>query len=140
MSRRRLLSRRIRWLVTATISYNVLEAVVALTEGSRVSSSALIGFGLDSVIEVSSAADGGSAVIRVTDTGIGVPGSDQKELFNRFFRASNATGRSIPGTGLGLAIVRMIVVTHGGDIGLESREGAGTTVTIRLPLLAEVAA
>jgi signal transduction histidine kinase/HAMP domain-containing protein len=91
-------------------------------------------------IEVSSAADGGSAVIRVTDTGIGVPGSDQKELFNRFFRASNATGRSIPGTGLGLAIVRMIVVTHGGDIGLESREGAGTTVTIRLPLLAEVAA
>jgi divalent metal cation (Fe/Co/Zn/Cd) transporter len=56
MSRRRVLSRRIRWLVTATISYNVLEAVVALSEGSRVSSSALIGFGLDSVIEVSSAA------------------------------------------------------------------------------------
>jgi divalent metal cation (Fe/Co/Zn/Cd) transporter len=56
MSRRRVLSRRIRWLVAATISYNVLEAVVALAEGSRVSSSALIGFGLDSVIEVCSAA------------------------------------------------------------------------------------
>ncbi|WP_454195139.1 cation transporter [Nocardia sp. Marseille-Q1738] len=54
--RRAVLSRRIRWLVAATISYNVIEAVVALTEGARVSSTALIGFGLDSVIEVSSAA------------------------------------------------------------------------------------
>jgi divalent metal cation (Fe/Co/Zn/Cd) transporter len=53
--RRQLLSRRIRWLVAATISYNVIEAVIALTEGTRVSSAALIGFGLDSVIEVSSA-------------------------------------------------------------------------------------
>ncbi len=87
-------------------------------------------------IEVASCADGESAVIRVADTGIGVPGSDQKELFSRFFRASNATGRSIPGTGLGLAIVRMIVVNHGGGIDLESHEGAGTTVTVRLPLLA----
>ncbi|CDO91624.1 hypothetical protein AWC29_11365 [Mycobacterium triplex] len=54
--RRRLLSRRIQFFVAATITYNVLEAVIALTEGARVSSSALIGFGLDSVIEVSSAA------------------------------------------------------------------------------------
>ena len=54
--RRELLSQRIRWFVAATISYNVVEAAVALTEGTRVSSTALIGFGLDSVIEVSSAA------------------------------------------------------------------------------------
>jgi divalent metal cation (Fe/Co/Zn/Cd) transporter len=54
--RRRLLSRRIQLFVTATIAYNVIEAVIALTEGARVSSTALIGFGLDSVIEVSSAA------------------------------------------------------------------------------------
>ncbi|MFI6221187.1 cation transporter [Nocardia salmonicida] len=54
--RKTVLASRIRWLVAATISYNVVEAVVALTEGARVSSSALIGFGLDSVIEVSSAA------------------------------------------------------------------------------------
>lgn len=54
--RRRLLSRRIQLFVAATITYNVIEAVVALTEGARVSSTALIGFGLDSVIEVSSAA------------------------------------------------------------------------------------
>ncbi|MGH3803522.1 MAG: cation transporter [Pseudonocardiaceae bacterium] len=54
--RRQVLGRRIRWFVAATISYNVLEAIIALSEGARVSSTALIGFGLDSVIEVSSAA------------------------------------------------------------------------------------
>lgn len=54
--RRQVLSRRIRLLVAATITYNVIEAIVAVVEGSRVSSTALIGFGLDSVIEVSSAA------------------------------------------------------------------------------------
>ncbi|MGH3713902.1 MAG: cation diffusion facilitator family transporter [Micromonosporaceae bacterium] len=55
-SRRGLLTRRLRWLVAATIAYNVVEAVVALTAGAWASSTALIGFGLDSVIEVSSAA------------------------------------------------------------------------------------
>jgi divalent metal cation (Fe/Co/Zn/Cd) transporter len=54
--RRRVLFRRIRLFVAATITYNVIEAVIALAEGTRVSSAALIGFGLDSVIEVSSAA------------------------------------------------------------------------------------
>lgn len=56
MARRDVLARRIRWLVAATITYNVVEAVIALAEGTRVSSSALIGFGLDSAVEVSSAA------------------------------------------------------------------------------------
>jgi divalent metal cation (Fe/Co/Zn/Cd) transporter len=55
-ARRVVLGRRIRFLVAATISYNVIEAIVALAAGARASSSALIGFGLDSVIEVSSAA------------------------------------------------------------------------------------
>jgi divalent metal cation (Fe/Co/Zn/Cd) transporter len=54
--RRRVLSRRIQFFVAATITYNVVESVIALAEGTRVSSTALIGFGLDSVIEVSSAA------------------------------------------------------------------------------------
>lgn len=54
--RRRVLSSRIRFFVAATITYNVIEAVIALAEGTRVSSAALLGFGLDSVIEVSSAA------------------------------------------------------------------------------------
>lgn len=55
-TRRAALARRIRFLVAATITYNVIEAVVALVEGTRVSSAALIGFGLDSVVEIASAA------------------------------------------------------------------------------------
>ena len=55
-SRRANLVRRVRWLVAATIAYNVIEAIIALTAGTVASSTALIGFGLDSVIEVSSAA------------------------------------------------------------------------------------
>lgn len=54
--RRAVLASRIRWFVAATIGYNVVEALIALSEGTRASSTALIGFGLDSVIEVSSAA------------------------------------------------------------------------------------
>ncbi|GIG26352.1 cation diffusion facilitator family transporter [Cellulomonas denverensis] len=56
MDRRTTLERRIRWIVAATIGYNVVEAVVALTAGQLASSSALIGFGLDSTVEVLSAA------------------------------------------------------------------------------------
>ncbi|MEV7869476.1 cation transporter [Streptomyces sp. NPDC088124] len=55
-ARREVLARRIRLLVAATIAYNVIEAVVALTAGTAASSTALIGFGLDSIVEVSSAA------------------------------------------------------------------------------------
>ena len=54
--RRRLLQRRVRWLVRATIAYNLVEAAIALIAGSRASSAALIGFGLDSLVEVGSAA------------------------------------------------------------------------------------
>jgi divalent metal cation (Fe/Co/Zn/Cd) transporter len=55
-ARRAVLHRRIRWIVAATITYNVVEAVIALTAGRLASSSALVGFGLDSVVEVLSAA------------------------------------------------------------------------------------
>ncbi|PZE81766.1 cation diffusion facilitator family transporter [Curtobacterium sp. MCBD17_032] len=55
-SRRSILQRRIRWIVAATIAYNVVEAVIALAAGTVASSTALIGFGLDSIVEVLSAA------------------------------------------------------------------------------------
>ena len=54
--RRAVLARRVRWFVAATITYNVIEAIVAITAGTLASSTALIGFGLDSIIEVASAA------------------------------------------------------------------------------------
>jgi two-component system phosphate regulon sensor histidine kinase PhoR len=85
-------------------------------------------------VEVDAAAEDRRVVIRVRDTGIGIPEYDQKELFTRFYRASNAVARRIPGTGLGLTIVHTIVTGHGGELTLESSEGGGTTVTVRLPL------
>ena len=71
-------------------------------------------------------------VIEVADTGIGIPARDLDRLFDRFFRASNATDAAIPGTGLGLAIVRAIVEGHGGELLVESVEGEGTTMRVVL--------
>lgn len=88
-------------------------------------------------ISVSTGCDGDLAVVRVSDTGIGIPEGERKELFTRFFRASNAIGESIPGTGLGLAIARTIVASHHGDLQVTSLEGKGTTVTVRIPLLGD---
>ncbi|MGH3421339.1 MAG: sensor histidine kinase, partial [Streptosporangiaceae bacterium] len=79
-------------------------------------------------------ADAAMAVLTVADSGIGIPDNDQKQLFTRFFRASNAVYRSIPGTGLGLAIVRTIVDNHNGELTVVSREGEGTTVSVHFPL------
>jgi PAS domain S-box-containing protein len=73
------------------------------------------------------------ALLTVRDEGPGIPAEDLPRVFERFHRGSNVAGR-IPGTGLGLAGVRSIVEQHGGSISLDSREGAGTTVTVRLPL------
>jgi signal transduction histidine kinase len=75
----------------------------------------------------------GEAELSVSDTGIGIPRSEQAHLFERFFRASSATERGISGTGLGLAIVRAIVEAHGGRIGFESESGRGTTFRVVLP-------
>jgi len=74
----------------------------------------------------------GTAILEVEDYGLGVPAADLPHLFERFHRAGNVGATA--GTGLGLAGARQIVEQHGGTIAVESREGAGTTVTVRLPL------
>jgi signal transduction histidine kinase len=71
--------------------------------------------------------------IRVTDTGIGIPEVDQANLFNRFYRASNAVQNQIPGTGLGLSIVRRIVDAHRGQVTLTSEPGRGTQFGVVIP-------
>jgi two-component system phosphate regulon sensor histidine kinase PhoR len=78
--------------------------------------------------------DGTDAVLRVADDGIGLSSADQRQVFDRFFRARNSTELAIPGMGLGLAIVRGIVAAHHGEVSLTSTLGEGTTVTVRLPL------
>ncbi|MER7901293.1 ATP-binding protein [Streptomyces sp. NPDC096046] len=87
-------------------------------------------------ITVRAEAREGEAVLSVSDTGIGIPVAEQEKLFQRFFRASNATDAAIPGTGLGLTIVRTIVANHGGEMSVHSEEGRGTTFTARLPVVA----
>ncbi|MDP8923691.1 MAG: PAS domain S-box protein [Chloroflexota bacterium] len=73
----------------------------------------------------------------VQDQGVGIPADDLPHVFERFFRGSNVTG-TIEGTGLGLAGACQIVEQHGGSLTVESREGKGSTFTVRLPLQAEV--
>jgi two-component system phosphate regulon sensor histidine kinase PhoR len=75
------------------------------------------------------------AVLVVQDTGMGIPADEQESLGTPFFRGSNAVQRQIQGSGLGLSIVRTVVGQHNGKLELESAEGAGTTVTVRIPLL-----
>lgn len=79
-------------------------------------------------------AEGGEAVVRVRDTGIGIPVDEQTALFQRFFRSTTAQSRQIQGTGLGLSIVAAIVSGHGGSVDVESAHLAGSVFTVRLPL------
>lgn len=71
--------------------------------------------------------------IRVTDQGMGMTPQQLDKVFDRFFRAD--TSGKIPGTGLGMTIVKEIVELHGGQVGLSSEHGVGTTVILWLPAL-----
>jgi signal transduction histidine kinase len=84
-------------------------------------------------VSITTSHNGETATITVSDTGIGIPKEEQAQVFGRFFRTSNARSSGIQGTGLGLAITRGIVEAHGGTIGFDSHEGAGTTFRITLP-------
>lgn len=74
------------------------------------------------------------AQIEVQDTGVGIPAEDRPRLFERFYRARNATAAAVPGLGLGLMIAQAIVEGHGGRIDIQSEVGVGTTFTVTLPL------
>ena len=84
-------------------------------------------------VRVETAEHDGGVKLVVADTGIGIPASEQGQVFSRFFRASTATQQAIPGTGLGLAISRALVEQHGGHIAFVSEIGKGTEVTVTLP-------
>ena len=79
-------------------------------------------------------ADRTTLVLVVEDTGIGIPLAIQAHLFQPFTQADASTSRKYGGTGLGLALCRRIVEGMQGTVGMESREGAGSTFTVRLPL------
>jgi PAS domain S-box-containing protein len=73
------------------------------------------------------------AQLAVSDTGIGIPSTEQGKLFTRFFRASTAQKNAVPGVGLGLAITKAITTAHDGVLDVVSAEGEGTTFTLTLP-------
>jgi len=74
----------------------------------------------------------GCVCLEVQDTGIGIDPEDKPHLFDRFYRGRLVRQSKIHGTGLGLAIVKEIVVAHGGTVGVESREGVGSTFEFSL--------
>jgi two-component system phosphate regulon sensor histidine kinase PhoR len=73
---------------------------------------------------------GGRVVVTVADTGIGIARQEQPRVFERFYRVDKSRSKKTGGTGLGLAIVKHIALAHGADVALDSRVGAGTTVTV----------
>ena len=74
------------------------------------------------------------AVIKVSDTGMGIPKEDQARIFERFYRVDKARSREIGGTGLGLAITKHIVINLGGTISVESVLEKGSTFTVKIPI------
>lgn len=74
-----------------------------------------------------------SVEISVSDQGIGIPESAQERIFERFFRVDAARSRATGGTGLGLAIVKHVAAAHNGAVTVWSKEGSGSTFTLRLP-------
>ncbi len=85
--------------------------------------------GLDGMVEVA-----------IADTGVGIPAHDLPRLTERFFRVDKGRSRALGGTGLGLAIVKHIVQAHGGELGITSVVGRGTTVRVFWPAAAPVSA
>jgi len=81
----------------------------------------------------------GAVEITVTDQGMGIADKDLERVFERFYRADPARSRATGGTGLGLAIVKHVATNHGGEVSVWSREGSGSTFTLRLPPYAGVA-
>jgi two-component system sensor histidine kinase SenX3 len=85
-------------------------------------------------VVVSATRDGiNAAQISVADQGIGIPERDLERIFERFYRVDPARSRATGGTGLGLAIVKHVVAAHGGKVTVWSKEGVGSTFTLRLP-------
>ena len=76
-----------------------------------------------------------SFILKVADSGIGIPEELTERVFERFYRVDKARSRETGGTGLGLAITRSVILLHHGAIRVDSTEGEGTTFTVRIPLI-----
>lgn len=138
---------------TGDIRFRIIRLEAALVQGDALRLRQVINNLLDNAIkftppggevqvEVRRNAAVNEAVLRVRDTGIGIPAEDVPRIFERFFRGDKARGReeTSRGSGLGLAICQSIVAAHHGRIDVHSMVGSGTTFTIALPLVSATAA
>lgn len=101
---------------------NLLSNAIKYTpEGGKV----VISFSLD---------DTKNVILKISDTGYGIPKNQQNKIFTKLFRADNVIGKDTEGTGLGLYIARSIVEQAGGKLWFESNENKGTTFYATLPL------
>lgn len=89
---------------------------------------------MDGWVRVSLNSDQTYFYVKVSDSGIGIPKEDTERIFDRFFRVDKARSRETGGTGLGLAITKSAILMHRGSIKVHSKEGEGTTFTVRVPL------
>jgi signal transduction histidine kinase len=89
--------------------------------------------GSSGTVVASVSSDNGSVVLRVSDTGSGIPSKELSRVFERFYRVDRARSRETGGTGLGLAIVRHVAENHGGTVTVESELGRGSAFEVRLP-------
>ena len=83
-------------------------------------------------VSVEAAVEGDEAVLRVHDTGPGIPEEEQKRLFDRFYRGTSQT--QVGGTGIGLALTKALMTLHEGAIEVDSSPGDGSTFTVRWPV------
>jgi PAS domain S-box-containing protein len=90
-------------------------------------------FTFEGAIEVSMSSEGDHAVLRVSDTGTGIPESEAPRVFDRFHRVEGARGRTHEGTGIGLALVKELIELHVGTVSVESTLEQGSTFIVRLP-------
>jgi two-component system sensor histidine kinase SenX3 len=82
-------------------------------------------------IRLEARTEGADLLISVHDRGAGIADKDKPHVFEKFYRGA-ATAREVKGAGLGLSLVRHIVLAHGGQVTFDSRQGEGSTFTIRL--------
>ena len=83
-------------------------------------------------VRVSIAEEGNKVILKIADTGIGIPPEHQAKIFERFYRVDKSHSRKSGGTGLGLSIVKHAVKYHQGTIRIDSEEGKGTCITVEL--------